>query len=658
MVRKASFNHQNKRADDFKLRDENGKKSEELTCSPIDGLTRLYQFYVRTHAAGVGEPLAQRLVQTMIIRHKRILYRRARRRVWNPELFDYPPRKLENKSHHLSCSPPAQETISPSDVDINMIRQTFAQSEVSKATSNSLLVSDRVLVPPRPAAAKLGVEFICDYCGLLLQARQASSAAVWAKHERKDLDPYVCVFDECDTPLELYSPSKEWLAHMRSQHRMRWHCFATSHEPSFFASPDIFEDHLKEIHSGHFSGDEISFLVENGSHPSLPAPDTIRLEIFALVGGLLYPGRRTALPWSEDCYSSYHPSQSSRSAHSEGTGVNAEASRNDDDILDVRKTDWDAWERDIQGEDKNSKSSISQWCEAPMTGERSDVLGLLDFAFPNYDAAKDELLEPFRRRELLNAVKEASAEKQLSERRVTLMSFMTEEAAFVQDLQALSEVYKGTFKDCVKLDQLAADRIFRNLDQLTALHVEFLEDLKTVLSSELRDTQIPVSNIKADFERQLRSTHVEQKLKGLGIIPSLQSRSRNFPNEGMPLAFRPEKPADRHSRLFSMSGEFEESAGSSETSNVSPQISPSAASKDEDGSGPSNPKNSKLWSTLSLHKFQIGTSNREAGYPYLCYDIGEVFDVIAEKGELWLAIKRDDPDMLVGWIWYKHFDKC
>lgn len=204
MVRKASFNHQNKRADDFQLRDENGKNSEELTCSLIDGLTRLYQFYVRTHAAGVGEPLAQRLVQTMIIRHKRILYRRARRRVWDLELFDYPPRKLENKSHHLSCSPPAQETISPSDgrkpsvlqppakagiagshgtattVDINMIRQTFAQSEVSKATSNSLLVSDRVLVPPRPAAAKLGVEFICDYCGLLLQARQASSAAVWA----------------------------------------------------------------------------------------------------------------------------------------------------------------------------------------------------------------------------------------------------------------------------------------------------------------------------------------------------------------------------------------------------------------------------------------------------------------------------------------------
>lgn len=204
MVRKASFNHQNKRDDDFMLRDENGEKSVELTRSLLDGLKRLYQFYVKTHAAGVGEPLAQRLVQTMIIRHKRVLHRRARRKVWNMEQIDYSPRKIEQKPRNLGIPLPAQETTAPGNrkksdvpqppvkteisgsrvtattVDVNMIRHVFAQSEVSKATSNSLLVSDRALVPPRPAAARSGIEFICDYCGLLIQARQASSAAAWA----------------------------------------------------------------------------------------------------------------------------------------------------------------------------------------------------------------------------------------------------------------------------------------------------------------------------------------------------------------------------------------------------------------------------------------------------------------------------------------------
>lgn len=203
MVRKASFNHQNKRADHFMLRDESGEKSAELTHSMLEGLTQLYQFYVRTHATGLGEHLAQRLVQTMIIRHKRILYRRARRKVWNLQQITYSPPKIEyNPRIPLS----APETTTPSDalgkspllpvstadmemagsqvtattVDISMIRKAFARSEVSKATSHSLIVSDRVLVPPRPAAGKSGTDFVCDYCGLLLEARQASNAAVWA----------------------------------------------------------------------------------------------------------------------------------------------------------------------------------------------------------------------------------------------------------------------------------------------------------------------------------------------------------------------------------------------------------------------------------------------------------------------------------------------
>jgi hypothetical protein len=33
----------------------------------------------------------------------------------------------------------------------------------------------------------------------------------------------------------------------------------------------------------------------------------------------------------------------------------------------------------------------------------------------------------------------------------------------------------------------------------------------------------------------------------------------------------------------------------------------------------------------------------------------QIFDVIGEKGELWLAKNQDDPTNRVGWIWSKHF---
>ncbi|GJP94274.1 Rho guanyl nucleotide exchange factor [Aspergillus niger] len=64
-----------------------------------------------------------------------------------------------------------------------------------------------------------------------------------------------------------------------------------------------------------------------------------------------------------------------------------------------------------------------------------------------------------------------------------------------------------------------------------------------------------------------------------------------------------------------------------------------------------------LFLAASIYEFNIDRARREAGYPYLTYVVGEIFDVIAEKGELWLAKNQDDPTHQVGWIWNKHFAK-
>lgn len=64
-----------------------------------------------------------------------------------------------------------------------------------------------------------------------------------------------------------------------------------------------------------------------------------------------------------------------------------------------------------------------------------------------------------------------------------------------------------------------------------------------------------------------------------------------------------------------------------------------------------------LFTAASLYEFNIDRARREAGYPYLTYVAGEIFDVVAEKGELWLARNQDDSTGLVGWIWCKHFGR-
>ncbi|OBT57051.1 hypothetical protein VE04_02357 [Pseudogymnoascus sp. 24MN13] len=57
----------------------------------------------------------------------------------------------------------------------------------------------------------------------------------------------------------------------------------------------------------------------------------------------------------------------------------------------------------------------------------------------------------------------------------------------------------------------------------------------------------------------------------------------------------------------------------------------------------------------SLDEFSTERSKTDGGYPYLTYGDGELFDVVAEKGELWLARNQVDLAEVIGWIWNQHF---
>ncbi|RMZ82919.1 hypothetical protein DV737_g1845, partial [Chaetothyriales sp. CBS 132003] len=66
-----------------------------------------------------------------------------------------------------------------------------------------------------------------------------------------------------------------------------------------------------------------------------------------------------------------------------------------------------------------------------------------------------------------------------------------------------------------------------------------------------------------------------------------------------------------------------------------------------------NPK--VLFTVASMYEFNIDRTRQEAGLPYLTYAVGEIFDVVGERGELWMAQNQDDPSRTLGWIWCKHF---
>ncbi|KAJ5166724.1 uncharacterized protein N7482_005505 [Penicillium canariense] len=137
----------------------------------------------------------------------------------------------------------------------------------------------------------------------------------------------------------------------------------------------------------------------------------------------------------------------------------------------------------------------------------------------------------------------------------------------------------------------------------------------------------------------------------------------------------PTSPTDRYSGFFSSAMPMSDSPHEVEV-HRGPKFLPEGAKV--------------LFVAASLYKFDIDRPRSEAGFPYLTYESGAVFDVYGEKGELWLACNQDenaenldvtaeelaamDPgaraitlgeiqrrktekEKTLGWIWNKHFVK-
>jgi hypothetical protein len=128
---------------------------------------------------------------------------------------------------------------------------------------------------------------------------------------------------------------------------------------------------------------------------------------------------------------------------------------------------------------------------------------------------------------------------------------------------------------------------------------------------------------------------------------------------------RPDYLADPNSLRFS--GIFSSAMPPNETmdltlintaSTVTPGATPSErpmSSASDLSRQPATDATAVLFVCASLFEFNIDKARKEGGYPYLTYVQGEVFDVVAQKGELWLAKNQDDSSNGLGWIWEQHF---
>lgn len=124
-------------------------------------------------------------------------------------------------------------------------------------------------------------ELICPFCFCALPIRDAINTQEWryvelwetsclhfsdtdvscSLHVKNDLDPYVCMFEECKSPDELYKHSHEWIDHMRG-HFLKWRCTLKSHDELIFTTMDEYFTHMKTEHEVKLTDAQLKVLAQ------------------------------------------------------------------------------------------------------------------------------------------------------------------------------------------------------------------------------------------------------------------------------------------------------------------------------------------------------------------------------------------------------------
>ncbi|EHK23585.1 uncharacterized protein TRIVIDRAFT_63983 [Trichoderma virens Gv29-8] len=108
-------------------------------------------------------------------------------------------------------------------------------------------------------------EVDCPFCCSTLPARDAVDDNKWKLHVQNDIDPYVCLFEGCESPEELYNHST-WLKHM-SSHYMQWRCISKAHIEFRSATKSEYINHMKDVHPDKFTNAQLNIIANRNARP-------------------------------------------------------------------------------------------------------------------------------------------------------------------------------------------------------------------------------------------------------------------------------------------------------------------------------------------------------------------------------------------------------
>ncbi|KAF8418438.1 hypothetical protein EV426DRAFT_707586 [Tirmania nivea] len=144
-------------------------------------------------------------------------------------------------------------------LDIIETESDGGQTAISYGTTMETGKVNLLKVPDPPNADHVfhGNAFQCPYCYSLIIVRNSRA---WQRHVFRDLRPYVCTFNSCTKPNQLFENRREWYDHEVRHHRREWYCAECT---VTYTTSSNFIHHLKEIHPALGNEQDIPALIEN-----------------------------------------------------------------------------------------------------------------------------------------------------------------------------------------------------------------------------------------------------------------------------------------------------------------------------------------------------------------------------------------------------------
>lgn len=167
-------------------------------------------------------------------------------------------RHISNDSFipQAELAPPAASVTTATNLNLARLelvenQSMFTVSEYAPSTWQP--DRDAVAFPPPPTTQSGEKFFECPYC-FTFCPRGALGPTAWKAHLVHDLSPYICTYEDCRNPDQLYHDRHDWDHHENSCHRKVWRC--PEHSGQAFIHLEAYRDHLRNEHTDN--GDDAS----------------------------------------------------------------------------------------------------------------------------------------------------------------------------------------------------------------------------------------------------------------------------------------------------------------------------------------------------------------------------------------------------------------